>query len=177
MTLNLKPCLKTHSKKRKWHKRKKKRRKEQGHHNLATNLWSKASSEPEPITMRASAASRSSAKSFSSSPTATWNSWRWFCRTPLKNFPTMERGSSGEFRLLNSQWLAPALAFTTLLRLGHKEPPPPPPPPKTTTRGLVAVLVKNLKGGFWGDDEYDNTDDDESGDGRVRIVRWRWRWW
>lgn len=126
----------------------------------STNLWSKASSEAEPSTMRACAASRSSAKSFSSSPTARWNIWGWFWRTALRNFPTMERGSSGEFRLLNSHGLAPALALIKGLRLWNNKQEeeeatrtPPPPPPRSG-------LVKNLKWGLW------------EIEGRVRSVWW-----
>jgi len=60
----------------------------------------------------------------------------------------MERGSKGEFRLLNSHGLAPALDLMKGLRLlcnkqeeEKEKAPPPPPPPKSG-------LVKNLKWGL-----------------------------
>lgn len=92
---------------------------------MDTNLWSKASSDSEARSIREFAASRSSANSLSSSWTATWKRLRWFCNTPLRNFPTCVRGNKGVFKLLDSQWLlAPALAFikgTLLLKLKEEE--------------------------------------------------------
>lgn len=68
--------------------------------------------------MRAIAESLSSLSIFNSSLASTWNSWRRFCNTPLRNFPARDRGSRGAFWLLNSQCLLPALALT-LITLGH----------------------------------------------------------
>lgn len=80
--------------------------------NCYTNLWRQASSESELRNIRATAASRSRASCLSSSAAAKWKNCRWFWRTVLKNFPGADLGSRGAFKLLKSQWLAPALALT-----------------------------------------------------------------
>lgn len=124
---------------------------------MITNLWSNASSEPWLRSMRETAESLSSLKSFNSSFALMWNNWGWFWRTPLRNFPTLVLGSRGVLRLRNSQWLCPKLAFTFMvLRLRTKQEFP------------TCFSVKNLNWGF--NEEEDDEELNTGGCWRVTMV-------